>query len=98
MPATSLLPNRSFVVRIFSVHLLRLRIPVKTINTILDNADETVANLRKQLSGEAASVALAVALGRACAESGVDLQQVLAMAEIANREARAEQARVGSAA
>lgn len=64
------------------------------INTIMDSADAATAELRKKLPAEAATAALAIALGRAAAESGLSLDHVLEMAAIANREKRSELDRV----
>lgn len=93
MPTPNHLPSRSWSVMVVCRDLALLGIPVSKINTIMDGADAAVEELCKQLSPEAASAALAIALGRQCATSGVDLHQVIAMAEIANREALAEQDR-----
>lgn len=93
------LPTRSAALMVVIRDLLSfLRIPVAKINSIMDGADKAVADLRKQLSGDATSAALAIALGRACAEAGIDLHTVVAVAEIANREAKAELDREASAA
>jgi hypothetical protein len=58
-----------------------------TPNTILTAADKARADLREQLGSDAALVALAAALGRACAETGTPLAEVLALAEVAHTQA-----------
>jgi len=60
------------------------------ITTIVDAAGKTASELTAQLGGNAASVALAIALGRLCAEAGIDLDHLVAMVEVSNRETRAE--------
>jgi len=69
------------------------------IASITGAADKARDDLREQLGGDAASVALALALGKLCAESGVSLSEAIAVVEIAHRESKLElDARVVTAA
>lgn len=89
MSGTLLRMQRS-VARITREDLFRLGIPMSKITTITEAADKTCAELTKELGGNAASVALAIALGKLCAEGGLDLDHMMAMVELSNRETRAE--------
>jgi hypothetical protein len=79
--------------RLLRATLRRKRIPMSKLESITGAADRAKTELREQLGGDAASVALAIALGKLCAESGVSLADALAMAEVTHREVSAEQAR-----
>lgn len=85
-----LLLRRSRVASVYKQDLARLGIPMSTIPTIIAAADKASAELQKELGDGGASVALAIALGRLCAATGLDLEHVVAMVDIANRETRAE--------
>lgn len=63
---------------------------LEKINTILGAAKSTSRELQEQFGGDGASVALAAALGRLCAEAGINLSDALAIAEVAHREASSE--------
>ena len=78
--------------------LRRKRISMSKRETIAEFAHSATQLAQKQLGADAGSVALALALGKLCAESGVPLADVLAMAEVAHREVSAEQARVATPA
>jgi len=69
--------------------LTRLGI-MANINTILGAANHAAAELREQLGGDAASAALAIALGKLCAQTGIDLSSMIAMVELTHRETCAE--------
>lgn len=69
--------------------LTRLGLTVST-KTILTAADHARDSLRDELGRDAATTALAVALGRLCAESGLSLAEAVALVEITHREAVAE--------
>ena len=69
----------------------------KTDN-IIDAADKARGELREQLGGDGASVALALALGRLCAEAGIDVADVVGVVEVAHRESKLELARGQAAA
>jgi hypothetical protein len=64
--------------------------------TIIEAADKATTALCKQLGDDAASCALAIALGKLCAETGLSLDAVIAMAEISHRETSARMERDGS--
>jgi len=80
---------RQFHGKITQEDLDRLVITVAK-HTILYAADKARDELNKALGSDAASVALAVALGKLCAESGLSLHEVVAMVELTHREHLAE--------
>jgi len=70
---------------ISATDLKRLDITVAK-NTILNASDKARCDLQTELGGDAASVALAVALGKLCAESGLSLSEAMAVVEVTHRE------------
>ena len=68
---------------------------MKKINSIIAGAAEARTHLEGDLGADAASVALALALGRLCAESGLSLADCTALVELTHREALAEKERTG---
>jgi hypothetical protein len=68
------------------------------VTNIIETADKTSNELREKLGGDAASCVLAIALGKLCAEAGLSLADVLAMAEVTHREIHAELSRGSVAA
>jgi hypothetical protein len=59
-----------------------------TPTNILSAADKARAELREQLGSGNAGIALAVALGRVSAETGIPLSELVAMAEVARDDAK----------
>jgi len=78
--------------------LRKYRIPMTKLDSIIGAANDTRTTLAGQLGDDAAAVALAVALGKLCAESGGDLGRVLALVEVSHRETSAEAERVADGA
>lgn len=89
MRSTNRLFPRQLHGKITQQDLDRLAITVAK-NTILHAADKAKGELNKELGSDAASVALAVALGKLCAESGLSVHEVVAMVELTHREHLAE--------
>jgi hypothetical protein len=58
--------------------------------SIMSKAAEVETSVRT-IGADGGSVALAVALGKLCAQSGISLQDAVALAEIAHREQVIEQ-------
>jgi hypothetical protein len=84
------LPARLIGATLLMRDMARLGIQMTKAKTILSEASRACDELRERLGGDGASVALALALGKLCAENGLEVAALLGMVEVSARETQLE--------